>query len=263
MKNKKIHVKKKIKTYKTKYIVAIFIVTLIILSGILIARSRYVLKSNVVGLIKADAFYFNSYTLDEGEKQINTDSIEFKIYNYEDALRTSEKDIEYEIKAEVITPKNSNITTKVFINGEEKSTGILTGGAKTTDTVEIKLENDEAITENVSVRVYAIAKSPYTKNIGAIYNIKKSNTTDNYEANLKTGNEYENLLIRTYDYSGKIELSFENSKLKVYDEKQENVEISGNIVTLMVNKNSNYSIKFIKLTSDTINLGKDIIINKK
>lgn len=252
--------KKKVKTYKTKYIVTLFIITLAVLGGIIIARSRYVLKSNVVGIVNSNAFYFNSQTLAETEKKINTNSIEFKLYNYEDALRCSGENIVYEIKAEIVTPENSNIVPKILINDNENSNGTLIGGIASTDTVKIELENYSTSMENVSVRVYAIAKDPYTKTMSAIFNVNGAENNQTYDLNLKDENECENLLIRTYDYFGKLEISFNSDKLKVYDERKENVIIAANIVTVEVGKNSNYSIKFIKLNSDEIKLNQDIFV---
>lgn len=255
----------KLKTSKTKYIVLLFILTLIILSGILIARSKYVLKSDVIGMIEADTFYFNSYTLSEIEKQISSDNIEFKLFNYEDALRASSANIEYEIKTEIVSPKDDGVTAKVTINGEEKSNGILEGGEQSIDTIKVEVQNNGTSVDEASVRVYAIAKSPYTKTISAVYNMKKnenSSVDGNYEVNLVSKEQYENLLIRTTSYSGSLKVTYDNTKLRMYDERKENIDISGNVVTINVNKSSNYSVKFVKLTTDKIELNKDITITK-
>lgn len=257
--------RKKTKTYKTKYMAILFIATLIILGGILIARSKYVLKSDTIGLIQADNFYFNSYTLGETEIQISSENIELKLFNYDDALRTSNANIEYEIKTEIISPKDENITTKININGEEKSSGTLIGGTQSTDIIKIEVENNGTSVDTATVRVYAIAKVPYTKTISAIYNMKKSEDPSgegNYEINLKSEEEYENLLIKTTSYSGTLKITFDNTKLKLYDEKKDNISLSGNIATINTEKSTNYSVKFIKLTSSKINLNEDIKVEK-
>ena len=264
MKGKRFHkLKKKIKTYKTKYVVTLFVITLVILGGIIIARSRYVLKSDVIGMASANAFYFNSYSLGESEKQINTNNIEFKLYNYEDALRVSDENINYEVKAEVITPENSSITTKILVNDQENNGGTLVGGKVSTDTIKVELDNYNTNMGEISVRVYAIATAPYTKTMSAVFNINDDENSQNYDLNLKNEDECENLLIRTYDYSGKLEINFNSDKVKVYDERKENVTISDNTVIIDVDNNSNYSIKFIKLTSEEIKLNEDISVKEQ
>lgn len=256
------HYNNKIKQNKTKYLVLLVLLTFIILGGIVFSNSRYVLKSNTTKSINSDKFYFNSDSLGEKEKKYNMNSkiIEFQVNNYDDELRYSNVNIEYEVTTQLISTNNSNITIETYINGEQGKKGTLNGNQKAKDLVKVEIKGASE-EDNIELEISVIAKYPYSKKLSATYNIKKPETSDKeYEINLNKSNDYSNLLIRTYSYSGNLKIKFDKTKLVPYEEKQDNVTISDNYITINVKNNSNYSLKFI--TNNSIKLNEDIIVEK-
>lgn len=263
------------KSNNNTLILFITILTIGIIGIIIGTKSKYVEKEEDTHQVNTSNFYFESNTLSEEEKEFdyndwngqNKYDIEFKISNYADELRISDDEIEYEISTQIIEPKSaSNIQTECMINGETTNIGKFSKEQNKGKDDNIKVSittNGEQINDGVTLKITATAKSPYTKTIQAIYKISVSDKKT-YEINLKDEGDYERLVIKTYYYSAKMKITYSEEKLILYKESIsfENATIENGIITIPLEKNSNYDFKFVKKqTGTTVELGKDIIVS--
>lgn len=266
--------KNKKKIYKTKWLMITFGATVIILGAILVSKSRYAIRKNNTVQINTNNFYFESSQLEEGTTTYDdwngndNYSIDFNVSNYKDSLRTSTADVEYKITAEIVEPKNNNLTAEIYINNEKKQTGTLKKDQNQDDEIRIAIKNDGGkINQTLEVKVVAQSTAPYEKTITETYKINPSSTesskNEEYEVNLQDKEDYENLLIKTNLYSGNITVNYDSSKLTVYQgyDILENAEYSKEKIKIQVSNKKNYQIQFIKNNSqDKITLNKDITI---
>lgn len=256
-------------------ILFILIITIGIIGTIIGTRSKYVEKEEDIHQINTSDFYFESNYLSEEEKEYdyndwngqNKYDIEFKISNYADKLRVSDTDIEYDINTQIIEPQSTeNIKTECTINGVTTNTGKIEKNESTGKDDDIKISvttNGGKVDDKVTLKVTATAKSPYTKTIQAIYKINVSDQKT-YDISLKDEGDYERLVIKTYYYSAKMKITYPEEKLILYKESIafENATIENGVITIPLEKNSNYDFKFVKKQAGTsVELGKDIKVS--
>lgn len=256
-------------------ILFILIITIGIIGIIIGTKSKYVEKEEDIHQVNTSDFYFESNSLSEEEKEYdyndwngqNKYDIEFKLSNYADQLRISDTEIEYDISAQIIEPQSTeNIKTECTINGVTTSTGKFEKNQTTGKDDEIKISittNGEKVNDGVTLKVTATAKSPYAKTIQAIYKINVSDQKT-HDISLKDEGDYERLIIKTYYYSAKMKITYSEEKLILYKESIafENATIENGVITIPLEKNSNYDFKFVKKqTGTSVELGKDIKVS--
>ncbi|MBQ9011658.1 MAG: hypothetical protein IJ093_03315 [Bacilli bacterium] len=215
----------------------------------------YILKNNNELVYGAKSFYFNSdlliasgtnaknYTLQDG-----VDSITININNYDDKLRISEVNINYEV-------------TLTDSAGAEvsKKTGTLTKNVKT----------DKAITfDNLdagSYTVTAVATKPYHKILTANFHLQATNDNIEYSVTDIKNSQIVQLTVTTKDYSGNATITFPENIIpdntdpyfKNYDK-----QTNANAYTVNLQNNSEYTFKFFKSVPSTVYTKSNFTITK-
>lgn len=219
---------------------------------------KYVLKQSDSQSVVATKFYFESNALSIDGKDNDfynwngKDSYElnFDIFNFEDELRYNSQEISYSINIET----DSNINVQCFINDVETNNGTLANGKQTTDKIKLIITPNSTIANTETFNVYVASNLPYTKTLSGTFNIMVNEK--NYDVNLINESDYEKLIITTYEYTNNLKIKYSTEKLMLYSD---NMKTLDDGIILTVEKNSNYQIEFIKLTSDQIELGSDDI----
>ena len=245
---------------KNHKIFVIFSIILMIVTLLIITKtlSKYVLKQNDSQSVIATKFYFESNALSiDGKNNDFFDwngeesyELNFDVFNFEDVLRYDSQDVSYTVNVE----NSSNITIKCFINDVETYNGILEKGKQTTDRVKLIIIPNSTITDIETLKISVISNLPYTKTLSGSFNIIVN--TKKYDINLVDNTDYEKLIITTYDYIGNFKINYDSTKLMLYTDNMQTIEES---IILQTEKNSNYQIEFIKLTTDKIELDTDDI----
>ena len=249
----------------------IFILALIILCSITIySFAKYVIEIPSIHVQSAKQFYFNSDTLQVENPQYllydwngeDTYNIKLNLNNYEDELRYTNEDIEYEI---IVTSENENISATTSL---ENNIGILKGATKSKQEISIFIDSKEIISEGEAIEIVITANStvPYEKTIMAtfIVHVHKSNK---YEVSLLDENlQYTNLCIENKEQESNITIKYDNTKvtLDTNNELLEDMTITTegtqSRINIKLQRNSNYVLGFIKNSNVDVLLGTDIII---
>lgn len=237
------------------------IVVIITLAIITQTLSKYILKQKNFQAVVATKFYFESNLLNVDGKDNNfynwdgksNYDIEFDISNFEDELRYDTQDISYTINIE----NNSGASVDCFINGEQTNNGVLIANKKTIDKIKLTIKTESEITDKVTFNISVTSKSPYSKILTGTFNVNVNQK--DYDINLIEEKDYEKLIIATYNYNEKFKIKYDPEKLMLYTD---NLEKSDDGDIFKAEKNSNYKIEFIKLTTNKINLGTDIIVEE-
>lgn len=269
---------KKNKKYIIFLLIAIAFVTVIII----FTRGKYVLEKSTDHIQNSEQFYFESDLLEVEEKSVqytfseeqkSAYDINFNIMNFQDAKRFNNFDTPYKIDVKIINP-DSTITVPYEIKINEKTYDIgdennvdnqpsLAGNTKVTDNVNVKLDLSN-VEKDIELQITAESSSPYVKKLTKIFKIKKEIP---YETKLTDKGDYTRLSIKTNSYKGKLNISFNTTKLILEELYYDNntITINNNIGSkvLDVDENNNYEIDFIKKSnSDVITLNTDIKVEK-
>ena len=176
---------------KTKKHMALFIISFVIMIASLtlgtVTLARYIRRISSDGVIDPNKFYFESnlLTLDGASYELATDSITFDLKSYDDNLRHSEVDIDYEVS---ITCSDGGVQ----IPEATKSDTLPAGKSR------VSIEYNGLVLGK-TYTVTASATAPYTKTISASFTLpseneavmlERSDSADGYIAylTLKTGN---------------------------------------------------------------------------
>ncbi len=232
--------------------------------------SKYIIQLSEIHIQRPKEFYFNSDILTTDNKNYQlTDwngkdkyKIEIDLSNYEDILRYTKEEIKYNFSV-TTESENVNITTT-------EDEGIMPTNSKTQlkETIYITPTKNFKNGEFVELQILAKSLYPYEKELKA--NIKLyANDTEIYEINLEDNEnaEYSNLYISTKELENVIKISYDNTKviLDTNNELLQDIIISEkgtkSIITLTLEKNSNYNITFIKKDkTQKLQLNTDIIV---
>lgn len=250
----------------------IFILALIVLTSITIYTfAKYVIEISDIHIQTAKQFYFNSDTLqvenptyllyDWNGEDIYT--IEINLRNYQDSLRYTNENIEYKIEA-TSGNENVSITTSLTNNA-----GTLQGGSEAEESISIDVESIAKVNEGEFIEVFvtANATSPYEKTLKATFRIYVQKT-DKYEAKLlhEDNLQYANLFIENKDEVSNITIKYDNTKviLDTNNVLLNNINISTegtqSSINIIMERNCNYVVGFIKNTDAEIVFGTDILI---
>lgn len=243
--------------------ICIFIILVIFVAR---ALAKYIIKYQDIAEANATKFYFKSNMLDTEEKIYNyydwdgksEYNIEFELCNYEDELRYSSFDIPYKI---TINTDSTDIQTSCSINGEVTTEGILLSENSTKNNmVKLTINPTEGveILNTVKLKITVTTVEPYEKTLIGTFNINV-NKNNPYDVNLKSETDYEKLLITTYSYKGNIKIKYDKTKLILFTDNLEGITLNDDIAILNIESNSNYQVEFIKITTDSVELGTDII----
>ena len=182
------------------------------------------------------AFYFNSDLLKLSSKsytlQNGTDEISVNLYNYEDKLRVSLVDIEYEV---VLLDSNSNEVSK--------KSGVLSKNKKSTALVTFDNLDSGSYTVN------AISKRPYYQILTSTFHVQGVLDDIEYSVTDSKNSQIVQLTINTYDYSGNLNITFpsdvivDNTNTYFRDYSKNS---NGNSYTVNFKNNSEYTFKFFK-----------------
>lgn len=213
--------------------------------------AKYLMEDKSDKLYTAEDFYFTSdylqpmqnngeyilYTLQEG-----VDTIQLQLYNYDDDLRSSEVDIEYEIYVDGTKNTDGNL----LVTDEDGK-------------VAISLEN-LVVDPNTNEKVYTViakAVSPYTKTIGARFKIVGTTDSIEYSAYGTAESPMMQLTVKTNDYSGNVVLTWD--KDHVYPDKTDSMlaqaAATSGTCSVLLSSNSEYTFRFFKsdMTKDYSN----------
>lgn len=196
--------------------------------------AKYLAEKREAKLYTAMDFYFTSdylkpvqsngeyalYTLREG-----VDTIDFELRNYDDALRSSEVDISYE----------------VYLDGEKKAQGSIPTASDGSESVSL------ADLPAGEYTVIAKAVGPYTKTIGARFRVVSQTPAIEATAYGSASHPMMQLTVKTNDYSGNVVISWGSGVMPdKTDPKLANVSASaGSCVVYMAN-DSEYTFTFYK-----------------
>lgn len=189
----------------------------------------------------AENFYFTSdllteegknYTLSAGTKQIT-----FELRNFEDDLRSSDSNIEYQY---IVTKNGQTI---------KNQTGTITSNQNTGSKNTVTIDNLYA----GEYKVTATATSPFKKILKATFSIPEESTDIAYTISDQEGSPYVILHVSTKAYKGNVKIlwpeglipdttnkAFEDTKIENNDSYR-----SSNI-TAQVTKYSSYTYRFFK-----------------
>lgn len=161
--------------------------------------AKYVFQQTEEPLIRAKAFYFQSDLLEVPHKNgeyphhtlmAGTETITFHLYNYPDALRTSEVDIAY--TAKLMKTDRTELATK-------------------TGTILID-ERTETVTigETLAAGTYLVevSSAPYETILKAEFVIPDLSTAVTYTVSDTEDSPVLHLTVRTTDYAGQVKLSW-------------------------------------------------------
>ncbi len=240
---------------KIKYLIGIMITMLVLTSCIIPIIAKYIktVENNIQ--VNSSNFYFASdlldvpatngtfpeYTLGKG-----TNTITFNLNNYEDDLRFTTIDIDYEIKV----TNSSNIV--VF---EENGT-LNSISSKNSKKIDIaSLSSDIYIVEVTST-------SPYIKQLKGKFIIQDVDNDITYTVSDGSGSTVVMLTISTNDYSGNIKIKWPNS---VYPDNSDPLladAINTDNFTITFNSYSEYTFIFFKNDINNVFVNNDFEVTK-
>lgn len=233
---------------KIKILIGIMVIILVVTGSIIPILAKYIKKINNNVQINSTDFYFTSDLLDvpaiNGIPATNgtfpeyilgkgTNTITFNLNNYEDDLRFTTVDIDYEIKV----TNSSNIV--VF---EENGTlnAISSKNSKKIDIA--SLSSDIYIVEVTST-------SPYTKQLKGKFIIQDVDNDITYTVSDGLGSTVVMLTISVNDYSGNINIKWPNEVFP--DNSDPLLKDAINTTNYTVNFNSYSEYTFVFFKSDT------------
>ena len=221
--------------------VGLLLVTLVLIySGY--TTAKYITSRNSKHLYVAQAFYFTSdflepqqangeyktYTLQEGKDQIY-----LRLFNSDDALRTSEVDFEYQIFYQ-----KEGETSQIAITQKQ----IFAVGA---DAVPISIQDLAPGTYLVTAEV----TKPYTKKIGAKFKITDTKYKIDYTTSADASTPLMLLTVSTNDYSGNVVISWGAG---IYPDRTDQMLANapygnnGGSATVELPSNASYTFRFLK-----------------
>ena len=283
---------------KQKILIGMLIITTIIVGIISITYSKYKIERRETHTVESTAFYFNS-SLTQKEYQINEwngkeeQKINFDVQNYLDTAQITEKDIKYNIEAEissedaklvnlVLKDESGAVVTTETEEGTEKTTykvsGLVLKSAEellTANNYSLSVTpKSEQIEEGriINVQLRISSTEPYTKEISS--NIKLTvHTVANYVGTIieSENGEYIKLNVKVNNPEKDLNIKYDNTKLEldkanylldeVYPLKQTTMN-SFTIPKGKLEKGNTYEIIFIKKTDRKIDYGTDVIIDE-
>ena len=244
------------KKYTVVFLIIIFIVG--------IASAMYLINNDKDLVYGAKAFYFNSdllmlsgnnsksYTLQNG-----VDTITVNLKNYEDKLRISEVDINYEVD---ILDDLGNVVQDKSNNTVGKKTGVLGKNNKSEAT--ISFEN----LKSGSYTVTAISTSPYSQILTATFNVQGILDDIEYSVNDIKNSQIVQLTVKTDDYSGDLNITFPAAIIPDNTDsyfKNYNKTSDGNSYTVNFKNNSENNFKFFKSVPSTVYSKSDFTVVKE
>ena len=221
--------------------VGLLLVTLVLIySGY--TTAKYITSRNSKHLYVAQAFYFTSdflepqqangeyktYTLQEGKDQIY-----LRLFNSDDALRTSEVDFEYQVFYQ-----KEGETSQIAITQKQ----IFAVGA---DAVPISIQDLAPGTYLVTAEV----TKPYTKKIGAKFKITDTKNKIDYTTSADASTPLMLLTVSTNDYSGNVVISWGAG---IYPDRTDQMLANapygnnGGSATVELPSNASYTFRFLK-----------------
>ena len=240
---------------KIKILIGIIVITLVVTGSIIPILAKYIKKVNNNVQINSTDFYFTSdlldiqatngtfpeYTLGKG-----TDTITFNLNNYEDDLRFTTVDIDYEIKV----TNSSNVI--VF---EENGTlnALSTKKSKQFDIT--SLTSDTYIVEVTST-------SPYIKQLKGKFIIQDVDNDITYTVSDGAGSTVVMLTISVNDYSGNINIKWPNGVFPDNSEPLLKNAINTTNYTVNFNSYSEYTFVFFKSDTSVVYTNTDFEVKK-
>lgn len=228
---------------RTKQPFIFLLIGFLILAGIFGGLyAKYIDQESKKTKSVAENFYFTSdllteegknYTLSAGTKKIT-----FELRNFEDDLRSSDSNIEYQY---IVTKSDQEI---------ENKTGTITSGQDTGS------KNTVTIDDNLSAGKYTVtakATSPFTKTLKATFSIPEESSNVNFNISDKEESPYVLLHVSTEAYEGKIKISWPEGLIpdttnKAFEETktESNDSYQSSNTTVQVTKYSSYTYRFFK-----------------
>lgn len=283
--------KGKIKIQYNKIIFLISIILACIVAFFLSkTMSKYVIQAEDINVQEATNFYFESETADNtGNKTYYLDdwegvsdyTINFDICNFENSLLYTEENIEYTIEANIIDLAEDTINDEDLISVEVLNTignsvtgtQSLQGNMLSSNSYVLNISAKSAIEEGKSFQIQLVIKStsPYTEELVTNYIITTTETEEAYKTSIYNSDngEYAYVYLQVISGGTDITLTYDNTKLSI-DNSCEilqgiSINTTDSLSTLTIPsenlvKYTNYTIYFIKNTTDTIILGTDIVI---
>lgn len=181
---------------------------LIILAAAVIAMSggmaaRYIYQRSSVNPVAANQFYFTSDLLETPDENGNTKTytltpgtteITFELRNYEDALRWSGTDIEYQY---TVTQSGGTIPVA-------EDTGTISVKKGSSSTVPVKIANLATGTYDVTVT----ATKPFTKTLKGTFKIQNEKSGITAEVTDNSGSPYALLTVYVDNYDGGVTIQW-------------------------------------------------------
>lgn len=227
---------------KIKILIGIMVITLVVTGSIIPILAKYIKKVNNNVQINSTDFYFTSdlldiqatngtfpeYTLGKG-----TDTITFNLNNYEDDLRFTTVDIDYEIKV-------TNSSDVIVFEENGTLNALSTKNSKQFDIT--SLTSDTYIVEVTST-------SPYIKQLKGKFIIQDVDDDITYTVSDGAGSTVVMLTISVNDYSGNINIKWPNEVFP--DNSDPLLKDAKNTTDYTVNFNSYSEYTFVFFKSDT------------
>lgn len=238
----------------------IVLCVIMIRSAIVYVYAKYNHEYKTDSIYEAENFYFESDLLTENGEEYNykngEDSITVKIFNNEDSLRYTEVDTTYEVKIKDL--QNNSVVDK---NSKtiEKIEGVLSG--KSISSKNITFNN----LKNGTYKVIASTKTPYIKNLEAIFVITNNDEQVIYNVNDSQDSIVLYLTVTTNNYEGDININIPDGLLPdSNDPKMKNIDLN-TTKNLVVNfkNNSEYSFRFFKENPNIVFENQDFVVIKK
>lgn len=232
-----------------------FLILAILFGGL---YAKYYYQESEKKAAIAENFYFTSDLLSKDGKDYtlasNTTQLTFELRNYQDELRSSESDIQYEY---TVKKDGTNITNDTGTISKKSDGG-----------------NENKITiSNLSAGKYTItatAKSPFSETLKADFTIPEESNGLNYTVNDSKQSAYVLLELSTDAYEGNVKIHWPDgvipdSTQKIFENTknfQNDTYTAGNIM-IQVKKYTAYTYRFFKEDiNKNYSTTKDITVEK-
>lgn len=219
---------------------------LFVLAGGATVYGKYIRQETGEPVYAGKSFYFESdllsdsltvpdYTMQEGE-----DEISFVLCNYEDQLRYSEVEIQYQVT--LTDAEGAPVKDKAG-----KAVQDLTGTLANSDA-----EKKELVFSNLPEGTYTVtatAETPYTKSLRGQFTLQDSDHSIHYSVSNSKGGPLVQMTVTSKDYEGKVRISWpEGAAPNSTDLKLAEIESGYGKGTCDVyfEKNSEYTFQFFK-----------------
>ena len=263
-------IRKMRKQSKRRNIVLVAIAVMIVLMIVLpMSYSKYVLELEEDNVQEAANFYFENNianenedtTYDLGSWNIEENyTVEFSMTNYENKLLYTDEDIIYTIETSVMNEEGEEtdeISAIIYDDENNSITGnqTLEGGTYSENTYNLVISSSSAGEgEEFEVNLVLTSSTPYVKSFTTTFNLT-AEESEKYSVSLSEleDEEYDILIITTYELDGDVEFTYDNSKyvLDVSDEILQGISVStsGSTTTVLVPKGNlqNYNSYYVYL----------------